>query len=503
MKKLELLRTLRNHLRLSEKRSPAWEQNKIGKAFLWFVVIIAAFYLIMLAIMMSLIVNSSESITAYEFMYGILPFITAIDFLFRFVFQQTPAQMVKPYALLPISKYACIDCFLVNSLLSGYNWVWMLMFIPYSIMSVVFSEGLFAMIGFLLGLLLIMLLNSQWYMLARSLINRHIGWWGMVLVVYAVIFAPCYIGKNAGIDTFCDLYAKAGEGFTFWNPLYYFAVFLAIAVLLFINRRLQHRIVWEELGKIETETVRGAVQFTAFNRMGELGEYLKLEIKGILRNKNQRKSFIFSTVLITALSLLLSFTEIYDNPWMTNFWCIYCFALYGAMGLVKIMCYEGNYIDCLMIHQEHIISLLRAKYYFFTVLLLLPFLLMLPTVFTGKCTLLMLLSYAVFTAGFEYFLFFQMAVYNKQTMPLNTKFIGKGSMENSWLQVGIQMAVFIAPIIVISILRSLLSETGAYLIILLIGLIFITIHQYWIRNIYRRMMQRRYENLESFRATRS
>ena len=241
MKKLELLRTLRNHLRLSEKRSPAWEQNKIGKAFLWFVVIIAAFYLIMLAIMMSLIVNSSESITAYEFMYGILPFITAIDFLFRFVFQQTPAQMVKPYALLPISKYACIDCFLVNSLLSGYNWVWMLMFIPYSIMSVVFSEGLFAMIGFLLGLLLIMLLNSQWYMLARSLINRHIGWWGMVLVVYAVIFSPCYIGKNAGIDTFCDLYAKAGEGFTFWNPLYYFAVFLAIAVLLFINRRLQHR----------------------------------------------------------------------------------------------------------------------------------------------------------------------------------------------------------------------------------------------------------------------
>lgn len=77
------------------------------------------------------------------------------------------------------------------------------------------------------------------------------------------------------------------------------------------------------------------------------------------------------------------------------------------MILVKIMCYEGNYIDCLMVRKENIIMLLTAKYYIYSALLVFPFILMLPTVFTGKCTLLMLMAYAAFTAGVEYFLFFK------------------------------------------------------------------------------------------------
>ena len=187
---------------------------------------------------------------------------------------------------------------------------------------------------------------------------------------------------------------------------------------------------------------------------------------------------------------------------MSNFWCIYCFALYGAMILVKIMCYEGNYIECLMVHKENIIQLLRAKYYIYSILLVMPFLLMLPTVFTGKCTLLMLVAYALFTAGAEYCMFFQMAVFNKQTIPLNTKFIGKGSMETNYLQIVVELGIFIVPVAFISIVTLLLSETVAHIIIMSVGLAFILLHKIWIRNVYSRMMKRRYQNMEGFRSTR-
>ena len=80
-------------------------------------------------------------------------------------------------------------------------------------------------------------------------------------------------------------------------------------------------------------------------------------------------------------------------------------------------------------------QLLKAKYYFYSSMLVLPMLLMLPTVFTGKHSLLALLSMMCFTAGPVYCLFMQMAVYNRQTMPLNTKFISKGNMENNYFQV--------------------------------------------------------------------
>lgn len=502
MNRLQLIWTLRRHLNLSEKRSTAWEQNKIAKYGIYIVYGMIIAYLAFLAIMLSLAVNESESVTGYEFIYGISPFILAVDFLSRFAFQQTPSQLVKPYSLLPISKYACIDCFLLNSVTGTYNFVWFALYIPFALMSVVFSEGIVVTLGFIIGLWMLTVLNSQWYLLFRSLVNTSIAWWGLPTMVYALVFSPWYIGEDASIDKLLDVYMSLGEGFSFWHPLYYIAAITAIALFLEINRRLQYRLVWLELSKSDQTRVRHLMNFAFLEKTGKIGEYIKLEVKSIMRNKNVRKTFIYGTVIIIMLSAIISFSDIYDGMITTNFWCIYCFALYGAMILIKIMCYEGNYIDCLMVRKENIIMLLTAKYYIYSTLLIFPFILMLPTVFTGKCTLLMLISYAAFTAGVEYFLFFQMAVYNKQTMPLNTKFIGKGSMENSYLQIGVEMIVFIVPISFISIVQLLLSETTAYLIILVIGVIFILTHRIWIRNIYRRMMLRRYDNMEGLRSSR-
>lgn len=170
--------------------------------------------------------------------------------------------------------------------------------------------------------------------------------------------------------------------------------------------------------------------------------------------------------------------------------------------LLKIMCNEGNYFDCLMVRHENILSLLRAKYIIYSVMLFFPLLLMLPTVFSGKWSLMMLISLAVFTAGFQYFILFQMAIYNKQTIPLNTKFISKGGMENNYFQVVAELIVFVLPITLISILQVFVDRNTSYFILFLIGFPFIATHKLWLKNIYRRFMKRRYVNIESFRATR-
>ena len=81
-----------------------------------------------------------------------------------------------------------------------------------------------------------------------------------------------------------------------------------------------------------------------------------------------------------------------------------------------------------------------------------------------------------------------MAVYNKQTVPLNTKFIGKGGMENNYYQMVVQLAAFFVPVMLLSVLQLLCSETVAYVVILLIGLGFIATKNLWMRNIYNRMI---------------
>lgn len=499
MNKFQLFKTLRTHNSLADKRNPAVTQNKVAKVFLWIGAAFILLYLIGFAIMFALIANESHSTTASELIFGIAPFILALDFFFRFIAQQTPSQQIKPYILLPISRYTCIDCFIANSLLSVGNLTWFAMLIPYSIMSIVFSEGIGVTLGCLAGFYVLILINSQWYMLARSLINRHIAWWVLPLIVYALIFLPAYAWKGADMAKCCQFYADGGYLLATWKPLPWLFLFAVLAILIYINRRLQYRFVYAELSRTETTKLHHVSQFKMFDRFEETGEYLKLEVKSIMRNKNIKKGFIFATVAVALLSFAISFSDIYNN--MVVFWCIYNFAIYGAMILVKVMCHEGNYIECLMVRQENIVSLLRAKYYFYTALLLLPLLLMLPMVVTGKCSLMMLLAVMVFTAGFLYFLFFQMAVYNKQTIPLNSKFVGKGSMETNYLQLLVEILVFAVPLILISVLKLVIGETPTYLVLMAIGFAFIATHKLWIRNIYRRMMKRKYENLEGFRST--
>ena len=501
MTRWQLIKTLRKQMSLSEKRSAAFSQNKIAKVVAYVMTGFAVLYLLFFAVMLALIANSTTDYTACELFFGVMPFVLVIDFFVRFMAQQTPSQLVKPYVLLPIGKYTCIDCFIFNSATSGSNFIWMALFVPFAIMSVVFTEGIWVTLGFLLALHLLIVIDSQWYVIVRTLVNKSLFWWLLPLGVYAILFSPWYVGKGANIANFCDFYSNLGHLLPYWSVLAWLGLLLLMAFVIFVNRRLQYRSVYAELSKSETTEIKHVTQLTALDRYGQVGEYLKLEIKSIMRNKNIRKGFIMASSLVFVFSLLISFTDIYQGG-MTIFLVVYNFAIYGAMILTRVMCYEGNYIDCLMVHKENIISLLKAKYILYSVLLIFPFILMIPIMVMGKCNVLFLLSIMLMTAGPVHCAFLYMAVWNKQTIPLNTKFIGKGSAENNWIQVAVQMAAFFLPMLLIMLLPHLVSDYVAYAIISLIGLAFIFTNRYWIADIYRRMMQRKYVNMEGLRSSR-
>ena len=172
------------------------------------------------------------------------------------------------------------------------------------------------------------------------------------------------------------------------------------------------------------------------------------------------------------------------------------------MTVMQIMAYEGNYIDVLMIHKENILLLLRTKYYIYSALLLWPFILMLPQVFAGKWSLLMLVSYGIFTAGFQYFILFQMAIYNKQTVPLNTKITAKAGIKGNYVQMLASFGIYLGPMLVILPVKAAFGETTSNIIMMIIGLVFILLHPLWLRNIYNRWMKHRYSNMASLRASR-
>lgn len=447
-----------------------------------------------LAVGLSLIVNSDITATATENLCIGIPFLLLVDFNMRFTMQQTPAHIIKPYILLPLPRYTCIDAFIYSSLISKGNFVWFAFFLPYALMSIVFSYGLATATLTMLLCLVLILVNSQWYSIVRTLINRSVIWWILPIIIYGIEAMPLYIGSNAGWNQFCSLYSTIGTMLDKHNVL---PIFIAIVVLVGItafNRRLQYVSIERELMRTEVKkSVKKVNKFAFFEKYGEIGLFMQLEIKLLLRNatpKKALKSDFFTMAMICAFIVL---SDVYDSSGMTNFWGLYAFMIFGTMNLLGLMSYEGNYIDCMLTHRENILSLLKAKYVFYSLLLIAPFVLMLPAVISGKWSLLMLVSYLIFTMGFQYFIAFQTAVYNKITVPLNTKMTDKAGLKTNYIQLVLVAIVFIVPNILVNILQSLFSENIAYLTMLLIGLGFIATHRLWLRNVYNRLMKRKYE----------
>ena len=499
MNRLQLFKTLRQHIKISKKRSLAYELNKTAKVLIYLMSGFFIIYMLFIAIAISLVANSSSTETPAEFLFGLLPFMLVADFLFRFMGQQTPAQLVKPYLLLPIPKYACVENFILSSMVSENNFLWMFITVPYAIMCLVFSSGLMAAIGFVIGFQLIIIINSQNYMLWRTLIVRSIFWWVAPVIIYSLLFLP-WIIKN--FDSMFSLYGAIGSGMASWNILTYGGTFALIALFFFINRRIQYHYTIVDTENDKDAKLKTVSEFSQLDRFGQVGEYIKLEIKSIMRNKNMRNSFLYSTIFTIFLSAMISYTDVYDDSFSSKFFIVYVFIINGGMLLVKVMGAEGNYIDCLMTHRENILQLLHAKYYFYTALLLLPFIIMLPTVFMEKYSLLMLFSMMAFAAGPIFCTFMQMAVWNKQTIPLNSKLVSKGNVETNWFAFAAEMAAMFLPVVFISLLSLFFSDTITYTVMLIIGLAFIMTRNLWMRNIYKRFMARRYKNTESFRATR-
>ncbi len=84
---------------------------------------------------------------------------------------------------------------------------------------------------------------------------------------------------------------------------------------------------------------------------------------------------------------------------------------------------------------------------------------------------------------------------------MQQKLTGKANLENG-RQLIIELIAFIVPILLVNVMLLLFKPNIAYTILIVIGLTFTIAHPWWLRRVYRRMMARRYVNLEGFHASR-
>ena len=495
---MNLFLELRRHGKLAEKRHPMYEKSKFGKFWMYFMSVFWAGYLIFFGTTFAFAFDGGAK-EAYHVMNSGLIFILALDFLLRLPFLKTPTQEVKPYLLLPIKRSRLIDFLLLRSGLNSFNFLWLFLFVPFAIITVTKFYGIGGVLTYCIGIWLLIVFNNYWYLLCRTLMDERIWWVLLPIVIYGGIAAALFIPDNSPLF---GLFIDLGEGFITGNILTFICVLVAITLMWFINRSIMQKLVYNELNKTEDTTVqvKTVSEYKFLDRYGEIGEYIRLELKLLLRNKVCRKSLYSVTAIVLIFSLTISFSDIYDGG-MRDFFVLYNYIIFGILFLSPLMSYEGNYIDGLMSRKESIYSLLRAKYLLYSIALIIPFVLMIPGMVTGRVSVLGCIAWIVFVPGAVYFCLFQLAVYNNKTLDLNAKMTGRQNV-GTGLQNLISGAAFGVPLLLFFVLNATVGKEVTPWILLVIGILFIATSRWWLRNVYHRFMKRRYKNMEGFHDSR-
>ena len=496
---MNLYKIIKQNQKLAEKRNPAFDTNRFAKFLIYFMIVywaaIFLFFGVMLPVMFEELVPNMEP---YHIMNQGFIYVMLADFLMRFMAQPSVSQEIKPYLLMPIKRKKLISMLLLKSGLDSYNFMWFFVYVPFAFLTVIRFYGFGGMFLYLIGIWLIFVFNNYWYLLCKLLLGEKTLWLLLPTLVFGALGAAEFLLDGLPISRFTmDL----GEGFIEGNPLSFLFMLACIGILFFINLKLQQRMIYNELSKKEDTKIKRVSEYKFLDKYGEVGEYIRLELKLIARNKTVKTQFRMGLIVMLGFSFALAFTDVYDGSYMTSFICLYNYAILPIMTLGQVMSFEGNYIDGLMSRKESIFNLLRAKYYLTTIIILVPFLIMFFPIAKDKITLLTAIAYLIFVAGFVFFMLLQLAVYNTRTLPLNANLM-KSNKSSNWIQGLITGCAFMLPLLIDKLLSALLPEEVAHIILIVIGLGFIATHNLWIKNIYKRFMKRRYKNMEEFRASR-
>lgn len=475
-----------------------YEKNRFGQFFIYLGIALWIGYLMFFAVFFAFTLNG-ESVEPYHLINGVLILFLIMDFCLRIPFQKTPSQEIKPYLLLPIPRRKLIDMLLIRSGLSGFNFFWLSFFVPFAILTVARFYGVTGVLTYSLGIWMLMLANNYLFLLCRTLIAGHKAWLALPVGLYGGWLAAMLIPEESPLLT---LFVDLGEGFITGQLLTFAGCGAVIAALWYTNHRILQKTLYNEINKVEDTTVqvKSVSEYRFLDRYGQLGEYIRLELKLLLRNKICRNQLYMVLGCTSMFSLILGFTDTYTGLGK-DFFIIYNFQLMAVMFLSTLMSYEGNYIDALLIRRESIYTLLRAKYLFYSAAQLIPFLLLTPGMVKGSISLPLCLGWLFFTPGPIYCLLFQMAVYNCKTIDLNTKMMS-GKNVGSGMQNLVSSASFIVPFVFYFLATLLVGETYAPWLLMAIGLVFILASPWWLKQVYRRFMKRRYQNLEGFHQSR-
>lgn len=233
------------------------------------------------------------------------------DLMMRLFLQKIPVLNIRPLLTLPIKKATIVNFSLGKTMLSFFNLVHSFFFVPFSIVLLV--EGYSPMNVIFWHLSIMALIYSSNFL--NILLNNKDNLFVIFIILFVVLgFAQYYDYFNISdytIGFFQGLYET--------NYLFLIPIILVIGLYLITFNFFQKNLHLDT-GLSSKHDIAKTEEFGWLDQFGNIGTFLKNDIRLIKRNKRS-KTTIFMSILFLFYGLLFfsGGIESYDNPMMKMF----------------------------------------------------------------------------------------------------------------------------------------------------------------------------------------
>ncbi len=341
------------------RRSSIWQRNLIINIFLGLFVLYFAAIFIVIGLASKELLNQfypdSDPVVIFN---GFLLLFFLADLLIRFFFDDLPTMAMEPLLHLPIKKNTIINYLLVRSMLSVFNFLPLLTFVPFTIRLLLPEYGAIGMTAWLVSIVAVIIVNNFLSAYLKRIFVRNMG------------FVGAFIGGLLllGLLEYLDLIPLNSISATVWGSVLSFPVAsLAFIAVAFATYMLNYQYIAKHnyLDEITLKKKQVAGDLRALDyleRFGEMGRLLMLELKLILRSKRPR------TILIMGAAFVLYGGIFFPNPMYKDNWGFLTFASIFVTGGFAIsysqyfFAWESSYFDGILTQQIDLRKYLQAKF---------------------------------------------------------------------------------------------------------------------------------------------
>lgn len=424
---------------------------------------------------------------------GFILFYFLSDLLIRFFIQKVHGFNIIPYLHLPIKRNLIKNYLLLKPFWSLFNLTPFLIVLPFAFRILAEDyEGLTVFSWLVFLFFFIQLINYL-----NLLINRLALIRPLVSLIYVGILA---LLLSAGIFEVLGITEFSATFFSLplQNELTVFMPLAGALVLYGLNYNLlQKRFYLDDL-KIKSKSVLTKFSNIDFSKnFGELGNYISLEIKLLLRNKRPASTLLFGLPVLL-YGFIAYGTEAYKNSYFMNiYWGVFLVSLFMIFYGQFLFGWESSYFDAVLGKNIDLKKYIKAKFYLLSGLCSISFLLTLPYGFFDPNIMFINLNVYLFSIGVSSYLMLFLGTYSRKRIDIQAGLMsmqGKGAMQFLFI-----LPVLLIPILISWPVKVFYNEFWACISLGFLGVTGLVLNKYIMNFLYGQFISQKYKLAEAFR----